>query len=175
MTRHFHHLAMMIALCAILLAAAPAAAAGKGAAFGGNGQAVAGSTKMAIVGDAQVAATATVTQTFRLTLYGSAPRGDAMIVRYRTTAPNGTVSAPQIHVFCGDFRSAIRDYAAKAACKGGGTVYFRSLSVAKGSSISFSFERQRATDAKDRSTSFYRDAHRLDYNWLDYAWYRYGA
>jgi hypothetical protein len=130
----------------------------------------------AAVDDAQVATTTTnVTQTFRLRLYGTAPRGDAMIVKYRTVAPNGTTSGAVVHVFCGDFRSALQDYPAKAACKGGGTTYSKSLSVPKGYSIVFSFERQKASNARDASTVFHKCSHKLDYNRLDRAWYRYGG
>ncbi len=157
MRRYLGTLAALFTMLTLLISSASASASGA-------------------VDDGQLSTTTTkVTQTFRLTLYGTAPKGDAMIVKYRIVAPNGTSSGTAIHVFCGDYRSALRDYAAKPACKGGGTVYQRSISVTKGSTIYFSFARQKATDARDRSTTWYTSSHKLNYNRLDRAWYRYGA
>ncbi len=172
LTRYLRTIGALFAMLALLVTAASASAAsGRG---GGSGHRIGAGSKAA-TSAMSATATSTVTQTFKLKLYGAAPRGDAMIVKYRTIAPNGTTSGAQVHVFCGDFRSSLEDYPAKPACKGGGTVYTRSMSVPKGYSIVFSFERQKATNARDASAIFYKGSHKLYYNWLDSAWYRYGA
>ncbi len=172
MTRYLKSIGALFAMLMLLVTAASAgAASGQG---GGNGHRIGGGPQAA-TSAMSATATSTVTQTFRLKLYGTAPRGDAMIVKYRTIAPNGATSGAMVHVFCGDFRSSLEDYPAKAACKAGGTVYGKSISVPKGYSIVFSFERQKATDARDRSAVFYKGSHKLDYSWLNTAWYRYSA
>jgi hypothetical protein len=173
MKRYIKTLGTLFALLAVLLASAPAGAGtGHG---GGSGHRVDSAGSKAIRGDASALATTYVTQTFQLTLYGTAPRGDAMFVMYHYRKPDGTGMGSVVHVFCGDYRNAFEDLPAKPACRGGGTVYTKSISVPKGSTITFFFNRQKASHATGASAVFYKGSHRLYYNWLDRAWYRYGG
>ncbi len=173
MRRYLGTLSALFALFALLISATTVGATGRGS-FGGGGHAQGGATKAA---DSTISATttATVTQSFKLTLYGTAPKGDAMIVRYSVKMTNGATSPLMTHVFCGTYRSSPKTYLAKPACKGGGTVYRMSTQLPKGSTIYYSFVRQRASDPVNGGTTWFKSSHKLNYNWLDYAWYRYGA
>ncbi|MDP9379442.1 MAG: hypothetical protein M3Q29_04700 [Chloroflexota bacterium] len=171
MKRYLSTIPALFALLALLVASAPAGAAGG---YGGGGGRAVGIQSRVAASAASTTVVSTVTQKFKLTLYGTAAKGDAMVVNYSVKQPNGSVSPSQVYVFCGKYRSSPRVYTAKPACKGGGTVYNTSVSLPKGSTITFSFIRQKASDAVNGGASFYRGSHRLDYNWQDSAWYRYG-
>jgi hypothetical protein len=92
-----------------------------------------------------------------------------MFVMYHYTKPDGTGMGAVVHVFCGDYRNTFEDIPAKPACRGGGTVYTKNISVPKGSTITFVFNRQKATHATGASTVFYKGPQKLYYNWLDRA------